>query len=116
MHVSAYATAHPWEDFAESFAHYLHIVDTLEMAAYFGVRLRPVLPGPEARAMAAELSFDPTCGGDFGAIIDAWLPLTYVANNLNRCMGSADLYPFTLTETVIQKLAFIHALVGARGA
>jgi len=113
-HVSAYATAHPWEDFAESFAHYLHIVDTLEMAAYFGVRLRPVLPGPEARAMAAELKFDPESGGDFTAIIDAWLKLTSMANNLNRCMGSADLYPFTLTETVVRKLGFIHTIVGAQ--
>lgn len=113
-HVSAYATAHAWEDFAESFAHYLHIVDTLEMAAYFGVRLRPVLPGPEARAMAAELKYDPNSAGDFTAIIDAWLPLTYMANNLNRCMGSADLYPFTLTETAVRKLGFIHALVGAQ--
>jgi hypothetical protein len=110
-HVSAYATAHPWEDFAESFAHYLHIVDTLEMAASFGVRLRPKLPGPEARAMAAELDFDATSSGDFAAIIDAWLKLTYMANNLNRCMGSADLYPFTLTNTVCGKLGFIHTLV-----
>jgi hypothetical protein len=89
-------------------------MDTLEMAASFGVRLRPRLPGPEARAIAAELDFDPTFSGDFGAIIDAWLKLTYVANNLNRCMGSADLYPFTLTEAVFDKLGLIHALVRAR--
>jgi hypothetical protein len=35
--VSAYATTHPWEDFAETFAHYLHIVDTLETANAFGI-------------------------------------------------------------------------------
>jgi len=115
-HASAYATSHPWEDFADSFAHYLHIVDTLEMAAYFGVRLRPVLPGPEARAMAAELKFDPISAGDFTAIIDAWLKPTDVANNLKRCMGSADLCPCTLSETVIGKLGLIHALVGERRA
>jgi hypothetical protein len=40
-HVSAYATAHPWEDFAETRAHYLHIVDTLEMAANFGMQVAP---------------------------------------------------------------------------
>ncbi|MEJ0048720.1 MAG: putative zinc-binding metallopeptidase [Rhodospirillales bacterium] len=112
QHVSAYAASHPWEDFAESFAHYLHIVDTLEMATCFGVRLKPRLPGADARAMAAELNFDPLSHGDFAAIVDAWLPLTYMANNLNRCMGSPDLYPFTLTETVCRKLGFIHAIVG----
>jgi hypothetical protein len=41
-YVSAYATTHPWEDFAETWAHYLHIVDTLEMAAEFGLEIHPV--------------------------------------------------------------------------
>ena len=31
-HVSAYATSHPWEDWAETWAHYLHMVDLLETA------------------------------------------------------------------------------------
>jgi hypothetical protein len=111
--VSAYATAHPWEDFAESFAHYLHIMDTLEMAASFRVRLRPRVESEDAQAMTARLDFDPFSTRVFSDIIDAWLPLTYMANNLNRCMGLADLYPFTLTEPVRKKLTFIHIIAGA---
>ena len=33
--------AHPWEDFAETWAHYLHIIDTLETARAFRVRVDP---------------------------------------------------------------------------
>jgi len=40
-HVSAYATSHPWEDWAETWAHYLHMVDTLETARSLGLALRP---------------------------------------------------------------------------
>ena len=39
--VSAYASAHPWEDWAETWAHYLHMIDTLETAAACGLSLRP---------------------------------------------------------------------------
>ena len=35
--VSAYATMHPWEDWAETFAHYLHIRDVLQTAVAYGV-------------------------------------------------------------------------------
>ena len=39
--VSSYASMHPWEDWAESWAHYLHMVDTLDTARSFGLALRP---------------------------------------------------------------------------
>jgi len=109
--VSAYASAHPWEDFAETFGHYLHITDTLEMGRAFGVSLRPRLPTPDAAALHARIDFDPFRAENFTEIIEAWLPLTFVANNLNRCMGEADLYPFVLSQPVVEKLAFIHRLV-----
>ena len=55
--VSAYATAHPWEDFAETWAHYLHIVDTLETARAFGIKVRPRIKiGHE---IEAQVDFDP---------------------------------------------------------
>ncbi len=111
-HVSAYATAHPWEDFAESFAHYLHIMDTVEMADAFGVRLRPRLRTDDAAALTAQVDFDPYATADFGEILEAWLPLTFMANSLNRCMGSADLYPFTLSQPACAKMAFIHRVAG----
>jgi hypothetical protein len=110
--VSAYATTHPWEDFAETWAHYLHIVDTLEMARAFNLRVRPDLD--ESDLLAAEVPFEPYAHQDISTLIDAWLPLTFALNNLNRCMGIADLYPFVLSPAVIRKLAFINDLVHDR--
>jgi hypothetical protein len=107
--VSLYATSHPWEDFAETWAHYLHIVDTLEMAASFGVGIHPQLtrdPG-----LQTDVDFDPHTQRDFAPIIEAWLPLAFAVNSLNRSMGQNDLYPFVLSPKVVEKLGFIHDLV-----
>ena len=103
-HISAYATAHPWEDFAETWAHYLHIVDTLHTARAFGMDLRQ---GGSAGPPVP----DPYEASDLPSIVQAWVPLTFAMNNLARSMGQADLYPFVLTPPVIGKLAFIHGLV-----
>ena len=111
--VSAYATAHPWEDFAETFAHYLHIVDTLETASAFEIRLRPKLRGGEGEANPVTVDFDPYETPDFQRVVEAWLPLTYAVNSLNRSMGQPPLYPFKLTPAVIAKLAFVHERIYA---
>ncbi len=108
-HISAYATAHPWEDFAESFAHYLHIVDTVETAAAFGVRARPRTA--DAALAIQPVLFDPYMAPDMEAIIENWIPLSSLLNNLNRAMGHPDAYPFILTPPVIEKLSFINSLV-----
>ncbi len=111
--ISAYATSHPWEDFAETFAHYLHLVDTTEMAAAFGVRLRPgVDTGGE---LTARLDFDPYAGDDIANLIDNWVPLASLINNLNRAVGQPDAYPFVLTPEVIEKLGFIARTLHAAG-
>lgn len=107
-YVSAYATMHPWEDWAETWAHYLHIVDTLEMAASFGIETHPVVA---AEAMATQISFDPYEIEDLSAIVNAWLPLSFASNSLNRCMGLPDLYPFVIPPRAVEKLAYIHKLV-----
>ncbi len=112
--VSSYASAHPWEDFAETWAHYLHIIDTLEMARAFGLTVHPRVDTRDE--LAAEVDFDPHAAGRFDRIVDAWLPLSFALNSLNRCMGAADLYPFILSPPVIQKLAFIHEVVHASTA
>jgi hypothetical protein len=105
--VSVYATTHPWEDFAETWAHYLHIVDTLETAGAFGLKVKP----RRARgALAANIDFDPYRAADMDMLIDAWLPIEFATNSLNRSMGQIDLYPFVLSPKVIEKLAFVHAL------
>ena len=79
-----YATTHPWEDFAETWAHYLHIVDTLETAGAFGLKVKP----RRARGdIAAEIDFDPYRAATMEALIDAWLPIEFATNSLNRSMG-----------------------------
>ncbi|MGJ4950013.1 zinc-binding metallopeptidase family protein [Bradyrhizobium sp. HKCCYLS20291] len=107
--VSAYATTHPWEDFAETWAHYLHIVDTLEMASEFGIEIDP--PADQIGGLSARVTFDPYEVSDFDAIVNAWLPFTFAMNSVARAMGARDLYPFILTPPVIAKLGFIHELV-----
>ena len=110
--ISPYASSHPWEDFAETWAHYLHIVDTLEMGFAFGLRVRPrVLGGAD---LAGSVAFDPYDEGDTQRLVDAWLPLVIAVNSLNRSMGQPDLYPFVLTPGVVRKLDFVHRLI--RGA
>lgn len=107
--VSAYASAHPWEDFAETWSHYLHIVDALETAADFGVVVAPTV-GDDA-TLAARIDFDPYRPEPFERLLRGWLPLTYAMNALNRSVGQPDFYPFVLPARAIDKLAFVHALV-----
>ena len=112
--ISAYATSHPWEDFAETWAHYLHIMDTLETASAFGIGVRPVVP--HADGLDVDVAIDPYRAPGMDAVIDQWVPLVFAVNSLNRSMGLADLYPFVITEPVRGKLAFIHAMVQERAA
>ncbi|MFO0890226.1 MAG: putative zinc-binding peptidase [Isosphaeraceae bacterium] len=107
--VSAYASAHPWEDWAETWAHYLHMTDTLETAVECGLSLwpkrsdEPVLVPDVAVVGERRASFD--------QMIDRWFPLTYVLNNLNRGMGLQDAYPFVLSTPAVDKLRFVHEAV-----
>lgn len=107
--VSSYASTHPWEDFAETWAHYLHIVDALETAYAFGLAIHP-RAGRDA-ALSVCVDFDPYLQSDFDALVKAWLPLTYAVNSLNHSVGQPDLYPFVLAPTVMGKLRFIHGLI-----
>jgi hypothetical protein len=106
--VSAYATMHPWEDWAETWAHYLHMVDTLETAQSYGLVLRPrPIGGAMSEAVTARLVHF----GDFDDLIAAWVPLTVALNSLNRSMGFPDLYPFVLADRVVSKLRFVHRVI-----
>jgi hypothetical protein len=107
--VSAYASTHPWEDFAETWAHYLHIVDTLEMASSFGMEVRPKLD--TNGTYAARIDFDPYMSRDIQEIIAAWLPFVFAMNSVSRTMGQGDLYPFILAPAVVQKLDFMDKLI-----
>jgi hypothetical protein len=109
--ISAYASAHPWEDWAETWAHYLHMTDTIETAATCGVSLRPrrsdepSLPRMSTVAGMTEGSFD--------RLLDSWFPITYLLNNLNRGLGHPDPYPFVLSTPVIEKLRFVHETIAS---
>jgi len=111
--VSAYATSHPWEDWAETWAHYLHMTDTLETAAGCGLSIEPDRPG-EPVMRRRVMGLGPPAYFDW--LMDAWLPLTYVLNNLNRALGQADAYPFVLSAVAIEKLRFVHETVVAAGS
>ncbi len=106
-YISYYATAHPWEDFAECFAHVLHIVDSLETAHMFGIALAPM----PHNAFTSDTSFDPYSVLDFDRIAEVWIPLSVALNSIHHSMGERDLYPFILTPLIKQKLAYVHGLL-----
>ncbi|HEY8710224.1 MAG TPA: putative zinc-binding metallopeptidase, partial [Burkholderiaceae bacterium] len=105
--VSAYASAHPWEDWAETWAHYLHMVDLLEIAASYNTRL--AVPGTGEDSDAVVNPFEP--GQDFGQLVEQWVPLTLLVNSLNRSLGQQDAYPFALSAGALDKLRFVHDLI-----
>jgi len=107
--VSPYAAAHPWEDWAETWAHYLHIIDVLETAWVFRLRVSP--DNDRQGEMTSQPDFDPYRIDSFEEIIEQWLPLTYALNSLNRSMGQPDLYPFVLAPLVISKMEFVHQAI-----
>ena len=107
--ITAYATSHPWEDFAETWAHYLHIVDTLEMARAVGIYVHPRLAEPGE--LDAQVNFDPYRVREPSPLIETWVPLASALNSLNRTMGQQDIYPFILSPPVVEKLSAIHDLV-----
>ena len=94
-YISTYATMHPFEDFAETWAHYLHICDTVETASEYGLT---------AGAPVSELS-------SFRDVVTSvWVPLTVALNMINRSMGKDDLYPFVIPAPVLDKLEFVASL------
>ena len=92
QYVSFYASMHPWEDFAESFAHLLHVTDTLETAAMAG------MVGGAAVALGV---------GDFDLVYQRWIDVSVALNELNRSMGTPDAYPFAPSQPAINKLHFV---------
>lgn len=109
--ISKYATSHPWEDWAETWAHYLHIMDMVETAYFFGVTVKPVKPIHKNKELHIKVSYDPYTLADFDVIIKTCVPLSFAVNSINRAMGVPDVYPFIITEAVIVKLKFIHRLL-----
>ena len=115
--VSAYASTHPWEDWAECWAHYLHMRDAIDTARGFGLIA-------SLNVDQADLEFTPFTlnalwqpdhpeAEHFLAFLNHWNRLTLMLNQMSRSMGQPDFYPFTLPSAVLAKLQFIHLVVTA---
>lgn len=103
-HISAYATMHAAEDWAETWAHFLHVYDTLEVAADFGFIGKRVKVSMESETRPVEKS-------RFTEVMERWTELTVALNSINRSMGLPDLYPFVLSKPVIDKLFFVSEVI-----
>ncbi|MGS0756587.1 putative zinc-binding metallopeptidase, partial [Roseateles sp. GG27B] len=112
-YVSAYASVHPWEDWAECWAHYLHMRDTVDTAVSYGLSIN-----------SSQLEFTPfklnvlylpehASAPHFLAFLNHWTQLTMLLNGMTRAMGQPDFYPFVLAHEVVAKLHFIHLVVSA---
>ena len=117
-HVSAYASSHPWEDWAECWAHYLHMRDTIDTAISLGLA--------HDNLHTAHLEFTPFTmdalyqpahleAQQFLDFLNDWTRLTTLLNEMSRSMGQPDFYPFVLPRRVVAKLHFIHLLVTSGG-
>lgn len=93
--ISAYASAHAWEEWAETFAHYLHMMDGIETAR-------------SASLLNIELPDSFSTDADFARAIDGWVDIALFLNAMNRGLGYREFYPFILNPPVRQKLTFIH--------
>lgn len=104
-YISKYASSHPWEDWAETWAHYLHIMDMVETAYYFGIKADPK---GTTNSMNIDVKFDPYQAVDFDSVIQICVPLSFAVNSINRAMGVPDVYPFVVSSAVADKMKFIH--------
>jgi hypothetical protein len=106
QHVSAYASSHPWEDWAETWAHYLHLVDAIDTAEAEG--MEPRTSTFSISSIFANKTIDVFREAAFPALMERWTPLALGMNSLSRSMGHDDFYPFIIPPPVVEKLAFIH--------
>ncbi len=109
-HISSYATMHPWEDFAETFAHYQHILATLAIVARGGL----VLSAERSPLLASDVvPGESYADRPFAEALDDWRWVAHLLNRANHAMGKGDMYPFTIPAPVAEKLEFVHTVVVA---
>lgn len=110
-HISAYAASHPWEDWAESFAHYLHLVDSLNTALGFGLSGDDI--EAEIEPFTPDDLYDPADpdAARVLSLFNSWAELVTALNELARSMGQPDFYPFIMSRPVLRKLHFIQLVV-----
>jgi hypothetical protein len=102
--VTAYAASHPLEDWAETFAHYLHILDATDTAIAHEL-IPPDSTGLNDANEIARLEIDD--------ILDAWRPINTAVNAIAETLGAPAVYPFEPIGAVVDKLAFVHRQVAA---
>ncbi|MFF7707805.1 putative zinc-binding metallopeptidase [Pseudomonas sp. NPDC007930] len=114
-YVSAYATMHPWEDWAETWAHYLHMMDAVDTALGFGMSGHDTGLDYVSYPLSTLYAPEHETGPAFLTFINAWIELAGMLNELSRAMGQPDFYPFVLPPAVVAKLHFIHLVVQQAG-
>ena len=120
-YITAYAASHPWEDWAETWAHYLQIADGLETCESLGIQVKHLaldlvmLPG-EAGSLPSMLPQSASADGDFLAWLQRWMCLSTVLNEISNSLGEAPLYPFVISVRVAQKLRLAHHFAQVWGA
>ena len=115
-YVSPYAAAHPWEDWAETWAHYLHILDTLQTRQEFDeqhitARRHSSATAEDGLTLPSEEDQPGAERVDFTLIMSRWVDTSIMLNSLNRSMGLPDPYPFVLNREVRRKLRFVDAVI-----
>ena len=114
-HISAYASSHPWEDWAETWAHFLHIVDSLDTAIAHGLDAGDI--DVEIEPFTRDDLYDPDdpSADRMLYFLNAWIEMITMLNELARSLGHKDFYPFVMPRTVVKKLHFVNLVVnGAR--
>ncbi|MGV0991015.1 MAG: zinc-binding metallopeptidase family protein [Mycobacterium sp.] len=107
--ISEYATMHPWEDFAECFAHYLHITDTLDTTSEAGMVLRADMVQFGAPHDVTPLKS--YADVPITRLLSDWSWVSLFLNRVNAAMGKNPLYPFEISAPVAEKLGFVHAVL-----
>ena len=110
-YISSYASTHPWEDWAETWAHYLHVVDSLGTALGFGLEADDLETDAEPFTRTDLYAPDDPDSDRFLYLLNGWIELTMVLNELARSMGQPDFYPFVMSRPVVAKLQFVHLVV-----
>ena len=115
-YVTSYASSHPWEDWAETWAHYLHMADTADTAKSFGVDAQNVELTSDLFELADLWQPEHPGAANFLDFLNGWVRLTNVLNELSRSMGQPDYYPFVLPHAAVGKLQFIHEVIAEERA
>lgn len=110
-YITAYATMHPWEDWAETWAHYMHVVDSLTTAMGFGLDAEDLEGDIVPFGMDALHAPDDPNASRFLELLNGWLEMTMVLNEMARSMGQPDFYPFVMSRPAVAKLQFVQMVV-----